>query len=32
MKERETKKGLRLLITFIKVDSVDKALAVLRSI
>ena len=32
MKERETKKGLRLLITFIRIDSVSKALATLRSI
>ena len=32
MKERETKKGLRLLITFIHIDSVDRALDTLRSI
>ena len=32
MKERETKKGLRLLITFIHIDSVDRALETLRSI
>ena len=32
MKERETKKGLRLLITFIHIDSVDKALSTLLSI
>ncbi len=32
MKEKQTKQGLRLLITFIKIDSVKKALEVLRSI
>ncbi len=32
MKEKETKSGLRLLITFIRIDSVDKALAVLKEI
>ena len=32
MKERETKKGLRLLITFIRIDSVSKAHETLRSI
>ena len=32
MKEKETKKGLRLLITFIRIDSVKKALAVLEKI
>lgn len=32
MKERETKKGLRLLITFIRIDSVSKALSTLQSI
>jgi transcription-repair coupling factor (superfamily II helicase) len=32
MKERETKKGLRLLITFIHIDSVEKALRILSSI
>jgi transcription-repair coupling factor (superfamily II helicase) len=32
MKERETKKGLRLLITFIRINSVTKALDTLRSI
>jgi len=32
MKEKNTKKGLRLLITFIKIETVDKALAVLKSI
>ena len=32
MKEKETKQGLRLLITFIRIDSVEKALEVLRSI
>ena len=32
MKERETKKGLRLLITFIRIDSVSTALKTLRSI
>jgi len=32
MKEKQTKKGLRLLITFIKIDSVNTALKVLESI
>jgi transcription-repair coupling factor (superfamily II helicase) len=32
MKEKETKKGLRLLITFIRIDSVKKALETLRQI
>ena len=32
MKEKETKKGLRLLITFIRIDSVKKALSVLENI
>jgi transcription-repair coupling factor (superfamily II helicase) len=32
MKEKETKKGLRLLITFIKIDSVGKALEVISKI
>jgi transcription-repair coupling factor (superfamily II helicase) len=32
MKEKHTKKGLRLLITFIRIDSVDKALQTLREI
>jgi len=32
MKEKQTKKGLRLLITFIKIDSVEKALEVLKTI
>jgi len=32
MKEKETKKGLRLLITFIRIDSVKKALNILREI
>jgi len=32
MKEKETKKGLRLLITFIRIDSVEKALNILRNI
>ena len=32
MKEKETKNGLRLLITFIKIDSVAKALSILRLI
>ena len=30
MKEKETRNGLRLLLTFDKIDSVDKALEVLR--
>jgi len=32
MKEKETKAGLRLLITFIRIDSVKKALEILKSI
>lgn len=32
MKEKQTKNGLRLLVTFIKIDSVQKALNVLKSI
>lgn len=32
MKEKKTKNGLRLLITFIKIDSVQKALEVLKKI
>jgi transcription-repair coupling factor (superfamily II helicase) len=32
MKEKETKNGLRLLVTFIKIDSVKKALQTLQSI
>ena len=32
MKEKKTKKGLRLLITFIRIDSVEKALATLKAI
>ena len=32
MKEKETKKGLRLLITFIRIDSVEKALDILSKI
>ncbi len=32
MKEKETKKGLRLLITFIRIDSVEKALHLLQEI
>ena len=32
MKEKETKNGLRLLLTFIKIDSVKKALATLQNI
>ena len=32
MKEKETKAGLRLLVTFIHIDSVNKALEVLKSI
>jgi transcription-repair coupling factor (superfamily II helicase) len=32
MKEKETKKGLRLLITFIRIDSVEKALQILKEI
>ena len=30
--EKETKKGLRLLITFIRIDSIDKALQTLLAI
>ena len=32
MKEKQTKKGLRLLITFIKIDSVKTALKILEKI
>jgi len=32
MKEKQTKNGLRLLVTFIKIDSVAKALTVLKNI
>ena len=32
MKEKQTKKGLRLLITFIRIDSVEKALQTLSDI
>ena len=32
MKEKETKAGLRLLITFIRIDSVKKALNTLQAI
>lgn len=32
MKEKETKNGLRLLITFIHIDSVSKALEILRKV
>ena len=32
MKEKETKNGLRLLITFIRIDSVKTALAILQKI
>jgi len=32
MKEKETKSGLRLLVTFIHIDSVGKALSILKSI
>ncbi len=32
MKEKQTKNGLRLLITFIHIDSVDKALEVLKRV
>ena len=32
MKEKETKNGLRLLITFIHIDSVSKALSILKKI
>lgn len=32
MKEKETKNGLRLLITFIHIDSISKALSILKKI
>ena len=32
MKEKQTKKGLRLLITFIRIDSIEKALQTLHAI
>lgn len=32
MKEKETKNGLRLLVTFIRIESVEKALTILKSI
>jgi len=32
MKEKQTKNGLRLLITFIRIDSVEKAFQILKSI
>jgi len=32
MKEKETKAGLRLLLTFIRIDSIDKALETLQNI
>jgi transcription-repair coupling factor (superfamily II helicase) len=32
MKEKETKNGLRLLITFIHIDAVSKALSILKSV
>ncbi|MDC9723504.1 MAG: transcription-repair coupling factor [Urechidicola sp.] len=32
MKEKQTKNGLRLLITFIRIDSVEKALSILNKI
>ena len=32
MKEKETKNGLRLLITFIHIDSIAKALAILKAV
>ncbi len=32
MKEKETKKGLRLMITFIRIDSIKKALQILEEI
>jgi len=32
MKEKETRNGLRLLLTFIRIDSIEKALEVLRRI
>ena len=32
MKEKETKNGLRLLITFIRIDTVNKALNTLKKI
>ena len=32
MKEKETKKGLRLLITFIRIDAVTTALKILQKV
>ena len=32
IKEKETRQGLRLMITFIKIDSVQKALAILKAV
>jgi transcription-repair coupling factor (superfamily II helicase) len=32
MKEKQTKNGLRLLITFIKIDTVKKALEILKRV
>lgn len=32
MKEKQTKKGLRLLVTFINIDSIQKALTILQNI
>jgi transcription-repair coupling factor (superfamily II helicase) len=32
MKEKETKSGLRLLLTFEKITSIDKALTMLQNI
>lgn len=32
MKEKETKNGLRLLVTFIRIESVEKALTILKNI
>ena len=32
MKEKETRNGLRLLLTFIRIDSIEKALEVLREV
>ena len=32
MKEKETKNGLRLLLTFIHIDSINKALSELQKI
>ncbi|MCL4139776.1 UNVERIFIED_CONTAM: hypothetical protein GTU68_055655 [Idotea baltica] len=32
MKEKETRNGLRLLLTFIRIDSIEKALEVLRKV